>query len=125
MMNIPIPNIRAMFHDENIYPDPFSFDPTRFLDTEGRLDPSIPHPNLIDFGFGRRYVFKLFSQDFIQCSFVHLFILRTCPGRHVASDILFITVASILSTLDIQTTLDEFGKPIPVKGEEVTSGQVS
>ena len=42
----------------------------------------------------------------------------------MASDILFITIASILATLNIGTASDELGNPIPVK-EELTSGTVS
>lgn len=44
---------RAMTHDEKIYPDPFTFNPERFL-KDGKLDPSVLQPESVAFGFGRR-----------------------------------------------------------------------
>jgi cytochrome P450 len=38
-------NIWAMMHDETVYPEPFSFDPTRFLGSN-------PQPDPRDYGFG-------------------------------------------------------------------------
>jgi Cytochrome P450 len=46
--------IRAILHDENIYKDPQTFNPERFL-KDGELDPEIMSPELAVFGFGRRY----------------------------------------------------------------------
>ena len=45
---------RAMLHNEDDYPDPSAFKPERFL-KDGQLDPNIPDPEMIAFGFGRRY----------------------------------------------------------------------
>jgi len=45
---------RAMLHDENVYPDPASFNPDRFM-RDGKLNPDVPDPALMAFGFGRRY----------------------------------------------------------------------
>ncbi len=48
---------RAILHDEKVFPNPSTFDPTRFLTpsgelrTEGVLDPEV----VVTFGFGRRY----------------------------------------------------------------------
>lgn len=44
--------LRAILHDEAVYPDPFKFNPERFL-KDGQLDPSVPDPAAA-FGFGRR-----------------------------------------------------------------------
>ena len=48
---------RAMLHDEEVYPDPSSFRPERFLDENGQINRELRHPGEMAFGFGRRYVF--------------------------------------------------------------------
>ncbi|KAG6809849.1 hypothetical protein H0H92_014508 [Tricholoma furcatifolium] len=45
--------IRAMLHDENIYPMPFEFNPDRFM-KDGKLNPDVRDPHHAAFGFGRR-----------------------------------------------------------------------
>jgi hypothetical protein len=52
---------RAILHDENVYPDPHTFKPERWLTASGQLDPNAKEP-LAFFGYGR----------------------RLCPGRHLA-----------------------------------------
>jgi cytochrome P450 len=44
-----IANIWAMMHDESVYPEPFVFDPARFMGTNPQVD-----PRGCVFGFGRR-----------------------------------------------------------------------
>ncbi len=46
-----------MLHDEQHYPDPESFLPERFLDSQGNLNTEIRDPASALFGFGRRCVF--------------------------------------------------------------------
>jgi len=46
-------NSRAILHDENIYKDPETFNPDRFM-KDGQLDPDIRPPETAVFGFGRR-----------------------------------------------------------------------
>ncbi|KAI8974876.1 cytochrome P450 [Trametes punicea] len=94
-------NLWAIFHDPHQYPDPHTFRPERFL-KDGKLNPDVPDPTTITFGFGR----------------------RICPGRHFADDALFINMASVLHVFDILPALDEFGKPIPVEAK-FTSGFLS
>ena len=48
-----VPNIWSMMHDEDMYPDPFTFNPERFL-KDGKLNPAVRDPRNIGFGFGRR-----------------------------------------------------------------------
>ncbi|CAK5271283.1 unnamed protein product [Mycena citricolor] len=84
-----IPNIWALLHDEEMYKDPEAFQPERFL-IDGKLNPDILDPETITFGFGR----------------------RICPGRHLAVDTLWITIASILATFEIEKTIDESGDPV-------------
>lgn len=45
---------RAICHDEAVYPDPHTYDPTRFLDKGGQIDSSITAPESRIFGSGRR-----------------------------------------------------------------------
>lgn len=44
--------LRAILHDETIYPEPFEFKPERFL-KDGQPNPSVLDPSAA-FGFGRR-----------------------------------------------------------------------
>lgn len=45
-----------MTHDEDIYPDPFSFKPERYLDEDGRLNDD---DRVLAYGFGTRQVVLL------------------------------------------------------------------
>ncbi|OAP58154.1 hypothetical protein AYL99_07244 [Fonsecaea erecta] len=67
-----IGNHWAIHLDENVYQDAYTFNPDRWID-----DPSLP---LAAFGFGR----------------------RVCTGQHIAKNSLFINVARILWTFDIE-----------------------
>ena len=114
-----------MLHDENAYPNPFSFSPERFLDKEGKIDPRVRHPDCIAFGFGRRSVGSFRS----SCMFYfpltrHLHLIRRiCPGRAMAMSSLMITMASVLLIFDLDYAFDEQGERIPIQ-DEVTSGLV-
>lgn len=50
-----IPNVWTMLYDEEMYPNPTSFNPDRFL-KDGKLNPEVRDPTLMAFGFGRRSV---------------------------------------------------------------------
>ncbi|KAF5364421.1 hypothetical protein D9758_010689 [Tetrapyrgos nigripes] len=93
-------NIWAILHDESIYPDPYKFDPERFVEGEGRTVQ--PHPKTWAFGFGR----------------------RICPGRWFALDTAYLTIACILATCHIKCALDENGNEIPAK-LEYTQGLIN
>ncbi|KAF9646708.1 cytochrome P450 [Thelephora ganbajun] len=78
-------NIWGIFHDEAVYPDSHTFNPDRFLTTDGQIDPSVPDPEHRVFGSGR----------------------RICPGRHFAVKVVFIAIARVLATFDILPPVDE------------------
>ncbi|KAA1478269.1 cytochrome P450 [Dentipellis sp. KUC8613] len=65
-------NIWSMLHDEEMYPDPDTFNPERFLPKSG-VPPR--DPRTLIFGFGR----------------------RACPGLHLASQLTFLVVARTLA----------------------------
>ncbi|KAF7345607.1 Cytochrome P450 [Mycena venus] len=87
--SIVIGNVWALMHDEEMYPDPKSFKPERFL-LDGKLNPDILDPEAVVFGFGR----------------------RICPGRHMAYSSLWLTIASILATFDIDKAVGDDGNVI-------------
>ncbi|KZP27823.1 cytochrome P450 [Athelia psychrophila] len=78
-----IPNSWAVLNDENTYPDPFTFNPDRFM-TDGNLDPEAA------FGYGR----------------------RICPGRHMARDTIWINIGCILACFNIEKPLDAHGNTV-------------
>jgi len=59
--DLSVISYRAILHDEENYPEPFKFNPDRFLSQDGQLNPAIKDPALAAFGFGRRFVHILFS----------------------------------------------------------------
>ncbi|EKM55879.1 uncharacterized protein PHACADRAFT_256807 [Phanerochaete carnosa HHB-10118-sp] len=87
-------NSWAILHDEEIYPDPDTFNPRRFLSADGKLRDDVPFPTET-FGYGR----------------------RICAGRHFVLDMLFIAVSNLLAVFTIEKAVDENGKVIEVKEE--------
>ncbi|KAA1472820.1 cytochrome P450 [Dentipellis sp. KUC8613] len=81
------PNIWAITHDPEIYPNPDQFQPDRFLGDNASAQPD---PRKFAFGFGR----------------------RVCPGAHFAETSLLLAVASILSLFTISKGKDEQGRII-------------
>jgi cytochrome P450 len=76
-----------MLHDPTLYPDPDTFKPERFINTDGSLRDD---PNLTSaFGFGK----------------------RICPGRHVVDAILFSMAASLLAAFNIKRGEGDGSKP--------------
>lgn len=74
------------------------FNPSRFLTADGSINPDVLDPTET-FGYGR----------------------RICPGRHLALEVLWLTIANILAAFTIEKQVDEQGNVIEPK-EEFTSG---
>ncbi|KAI1794923.1 cytochrome P450 [Ganoderma leucocontextum] len=81
---VVFPNVWAILHDPEAYPEPDRFLPDRFL-KDGKLNPDVRDPGTVAFGFGR----------------------RICPGRHFAEAALFINIACVLHVFAIAPPLDE------------------
>lgn len=82
---IVIPSVWWFLHDPEVYEDPDSFEPERYLSPRHE-----PEPNTAAFGFGR----------------------RLCPGRFVADTTLYLGIAQILAVFNIEKALDKNGVPI-------------
>jgi cytochrome P450 len=81
---------RAILHDPELFPEPDTFDPERFLNEDGTFkdDPTI----MLAFGVGR----------------------RICPGRHFVDATLFMVAASVLSVFNV---MEVKGDMMPVKSK--------
>ncbi|KAK6988661.1 cytochrome P450 [Favolaschia claudopus] len=82
-------NVWAILHDEVEYPEPLEFLPERFL-LNGKHNPAVRDPHECAFGFGR----------------------RICPGRGLGHSSIWITIASLLATIDIKKEIGSDGCPI-------------
>ncbi|KAJ7623047.1 cytochrome P450 [Mycena polygramma] len=90
-------NIRGMALNEDVYSDPTSFRPERFLPRPvGRGE---PYFNATVFGFGR----------------------RICTGKYVAENSLWVAIATILASCEISKAVDEHGNII-VPDNSLTDG---
>ncbi|KAJ3484834.1 hypothetical protein NLI96_g5364 [Meripilus lineatus] len=84
-----ISNLYAILHDEKVYPNPEKFDPERYL-KDGKWNPAVQDATSIVFGLGR----------------------RICPGRFMAKDVLWMSIALILSVFRISKAMDDDGNEI-------------
>ncbi|KAJ4362544.1 hypothetical protein N0V83_010638 [Neocucurbitaria cava] len=82
-----MPNNWWFTHDPSVYPDPMTFRPERFLSTPTHK--AEPDPRTWTFGYGR----------------------RVCPGRYVADNALFITIAQSLAVFNISKPVEN-GKTV-------------
>jgi hypothetical protein len=67
---------------------------------DGKLNPAVKDPQAA-FGFGRRYLsnyLTIFSLTPVS---------RICPGRHVATSSIWITIVSVLAMFDITEEVGE------------------
>ncbi|XP_048255593.1 steroid 17-alpha-hydroxylase/17,20 lyase-like [Haliotis rufescens] len=74
-------NIWRVHHDESFWENPFTFDPTRFLDEHGKLLPPEDEKRhrLLTFGIGK----------------------RSCIGENLARARIFLGLTSILQNFDL------------------------
>ncbi|KIK65275.1 hypothetical protein GYMLUDRAFT_38707 [Collybiopsis luxurians FD-317 M1] len=84
-----VPNAWAVLHDESLYgADTASFNPDRFMKTEGKDFP--PSSEIIAFGFGR----------------------RICPGRHLVITTTWLVIAHLLTNFTMAKKVDNEGREI-------------
>ncbi|RPD61026.1 cytochrome P450 [Lentinus tigrinus ALCF2SS1-7] len=96
---ILIVNFWGMLREEKYYPDPHTFKPERWLAQDRRQE---WHPYNVTFGFGR----------------------RTCPGQHLAEELLFTSIARILALFDISPIRGADGNPI-IPSDDSTNGGIT
>ncbi len=77
-------------HDPDVYHDPMTFKPERFLPTEGTIPE--PDPHLYAFGFGR----------------------RICPGRILADNSLYLNIAQSVAVFSIGKAIEHGNEIEPV-----------
>ena len=81
-----------MLHDPNIFPNPESFHPERFLNANGTLRSldKKEDPVEVGFGFGR----------------------RICPGMFLALNSIYIAIVQMLYVFEISTVRDGHGNEV-------------
>ncbi|PCH33770.1 cytochrome P450 [Wolfiporia cocos MD-104 SS10] len=85
-----LPNVWGILHDPATYPDPLTFNPDRYANAKQNADLGINEPPTAAFGFGR----------------------RICPGRWLATDAVWIAVATVAAAFDVSKATDEKGLPV-------------
>ncbi|KAL0575803.1 hypothetical protein V5O48_006157 [Marasmius crinis-equi] len=101
---IVIASIWSMHHNEEIFPDSYTFKPERFVNADKlEVDPNDLLEGHYTFGFGR----------------------RKCPGMHLGGKSMWIGIVRMLWAFDIEYARDVDGKPIPVDPENCTPGMTS
>ncbi|KAI0086252.1 cytochrome P450 [Irpex rosettiformis] len=94
-------NIWGILHDPEIYPNPDTFDPSRFVSETGEPT-DVPNPYNVCFGYGR----------------------RICPGMNFADASVFLWSTMVLAVFDISKAVGSDGKVI-VPAAEHTSSVIS
>ncbi|KAF9235567.1 cytochrome P450 [Melanogaster broomeanus] len=84
-------SVRSMARNESKFPNPLAFNPDRFINDDGTLNP-LDIQNFA-FGFGR----------------------RVCVGRHFADAAVWSVIAKVLSVFKLLKPLDENGKEVQVE----------
>lgn len=108
---------RSILHNEETYPDPSSFNPGRFLTSDGKLNLECKNPATAAFGFGRRICVRaLWLLLQTRCCLMILIPHRQ-PGSHFAMSAIWIAAASILATYNITKDVDADGNAIDPSGE--------
>ncbi|TFK56928.1 cytochrome P450 monooxygenase [Heliocybe sulcata] len=96
-----VPNIWAIHHNEKHYPEPFLFNPERFMPKNGeKLGTESLNEGHCGFGFGR----------------------RVCPGQYLASKSVWMGIVTLLWGFDILPPTGANGKPILPDPSAVRNG---
>lgn len=96
-------NVWGLHHDENIFPNPDQFDPSRF---EGR------HKLAFDYAA---------SPDYMQRDhYIYGAGRRLCPGIHLSERSMFLGAAKLLWAFNFEPARDEDGNPIRIDTDPVT-----
>ncbi|KAJ7132495.1 cytochrome P450 [Mycena epipterygia] len=104
--SVIIGNTWAILHDEDMYPDPYTFKPERFL-LDGKPNPAVKDPTRpSDSGGGM--VIESNRDRHPMIYHRH----RICPGRHMARSSIWIAVVSILATFNVDKAVDDEGRVI-------------
>jgi hypothetical protein len=90
------------------------YQPERYL-KDGLLNPDYMDTNSVVFGFGRRLV--LYSTTMYSNYLIDYLPFRTCPGRHLADNLLYSTVSCLLAVYDIKPPVDDKGNPIKLEAD--------
>ncbi|TCD61531.1 hypothetical protein EIP91_008275 [Steccherinum ochraceum] len=91
-----VPNVWAIQHNPEEFPEPYSFIPERYMNKDGGIDQDADERvQAVAFGFGR----------------------RVCPGQYFALEALAIYMASILQVFDITPGTDIAGEPVELVAE--------
>ena len=86
-------NVWAMSRDPEVFPDPERFNPERYLEKVDEETARQRDPRVFVFGFGR----------------------RRCPGVHLVESSVWLMLATMLATLDIEKPRDKDGKDIEIE----------
>jgi len=86
------PAVSSITHDPEVYHEPMEFKPERYSEPYNE-----PLPSDVVFGFGR----------------------RACPGKWIAEQTMFLTIAQILAVFTIGKAVNEEGKEIDVAYEQL------
>lgn len=105
-----------MLHNEEVYSDPFTFNPDRFM-KDGKLDKSIRDPAHACWGFGRRLALIFFVVN-VEVKIINFSI---CPGRYMAFSAVWIAIASVLTVFDLKKAVDEEGNVIELSHEYLSA----
>ena len=104
-----IPNIWAIHHDHDLYPEPHDFKPERFLTKQAHVRPEALIEGHHAFGFGRRQDFVTFYTEKVSLMYVTR---RMCPGNLFAAKSIWIAVVRFIWAFHINPPLDSNNVPI-------------
>ena len=96
--------LRAIMHNPDVYPVPETFKPERH-EAEGVPDPI----ECGVFGYGRRQVGTIAG---VKSTLISSSSIRSCSGKNMALDTVWIAMATILTVFNIKKAVDEKGNII-------------